>query len=83
MSTPTTLTITKEQRQNMIDHAEQGYPHEVVGILAGFRARNHVSQVQPLINERAETTNRYKVSPLVLMRKERALEKKGLAHFRK
>jgi len=78
MSAPTILTITKDQRKKMVQHAEQGYPHEVVGILAGNRARHHVSQIQPLINERADTNNRYKVSPLILMRQERALEQQGL-----
>ena len=73
-----TLTIAKDQQQKMIAHAEQGYPHEVVGTLAGDRAGHHVSQIQPLINERADTKNRYKVSPLILMRQERALEQQGL-----
>lgn len=72
------LTVTKQQQQKMIEHAEQGYPHEVVGILAGNRKNHYVSRVQPLINERADTNNRYKVSPLILMRQERALEQQGL-----
>ena len=62
----------------LIDHAQQGYPHEVVGILAGNREKHHVTKVQPLINERADTHNRYKVSALKLMRAEQALEKEGL-----
>ena len=78
MSTSTILTITEDQQKKMIQHAEQGYPHEVVGILAGNRARHHVSKIQILINERADTNNRYKVSPLILMRQERALEQQGL-----
>ena len=78
MNTPTKLTVTKSQQQKMITHAEQGYPHEVVGILAGNREQHHVSRIQPLINERADTKNRYKVSPLLLMRQEQALERQGL-----
>ena len=33
-------------------HASEGYPFEVVGILAGSRAENEVSEVLRLVNER-------------------------------
>ena len=62
----------------MKEHAEKGFPHEVVGILAGNREKNEVREVTLLINERAETHNRYKVSALRLMKAERELERKGL-----
>ena len=63
---------------DMKAHAETGFPHEVVGILAGSRDKNEVQEVNLLINERAETHNRYKVSALRLMKAERELEHRGL-----
>jgi proteasome lid subunit RPN8/RPN11 len=60
-------------------HAVAGYPHEVVGILAGHRATNVVTHVVSLVNERADSpANRYHVSALVLYRAEQALEAEGL-----
>jgi proteasome lid subunit RPN8/RPN11 len=60
-------------------HAEEGFPHEVVGILAGSRAVHRVTRVVALINERADSpANRYHVSGLTLMRAEQALEADGL-----
>lgn len=73
-----TLRITKDEMHRLQEHACEGYPHEVVGILAGSRDERHVTHVVPLINERADTRNRYKVSGLLLMRKERELENSGL-----
>ncbi len=73
------LTIDGAQRERMWAHTREGYPHEVVGILAGRRADNAVLRVHPLTNERADTPqNRYKVSGLVLARAEQALEAEGL-----
>ena len=64
--------------ERMHAHAEQGFPHEVVGILAGNRAANRVDVVAALVNERADAAhNRYKVSGLALMRAEQALEADG------
>lgn len=59
-------------------HAQEGFPHEVVGILAGHRDTNEVHAVTLLVNERAETHNRYKVSALRLMKAERELESQNL-----
>ncbi|MDP2310089.1 MAG: M67 family metallopeptidase [Pseudomonadota bacterium] len=60
-------------------HAVSGYPHEVVGILAGNRGTNVVTHVVSLVNERADSpANRYQVSALVLHRAEQALEAEGL-----
>lgn len=60
-------------------HAEQGFPHEVVGILAGDASGLRVTRVTALINERADSAhNRYQVSGLALMRAEQALEAEGL-----
>ena len=60
-------------------HAREGFPHEVVGILAGDRAAHRVTRVEPLVNERADSAhNRYKVSGLTLMRAEQRLQDEGL-----
>jgi len=57
-------------------HALQGYPHEVVGILAG--KNGEVTAIKALINERADSAhNRYRVSGLTVMRAEQALEAAG------
>ena len=88
------IMISQAELQRIHTHAEQGYPHEVVGILAGqsqldrsdLEAQNPASddtsgmvqQAYPLINERADTHNRYKVSGLALMRAERKLEAAGM-----
>ena len=68
------ITIPKTELIKLQAHAIKGFPHEVVGILAGNRTRNEVHKTQALINERADTHNRYKVSPLLLMRAEQSLE---------
>ena len=71
------LAFERAQLDRMHAHAAEGFPHEVVGILAGEAGR--VTRVHPLINERADSAhNRYKVSGLTLMRAEQALEAEGL-----
>ncbi|MCP4806955.1 MAG: M67 family metallopeptidase [Proteobacteria bacterium] len=73
------LSLVQNELEALHAHARRGYPHEVVGILAGNRGTNVVTRVHPLENERADSpANRYKVSGLVLMRAERALEAEGL-----
>lgn len=70
------LQIDQGELAKLHAHAEAGYPHEVVGILAGRDGT--VTRVHPLINERADAAhNRYKVSGLVLMRAEQGLEVEG------
>jgi proteasome lid subunit RPN8/RPN11 len=72
------LRIDRQELAKLHAHATEGYPHEVVGILAGDRASQTVRRVQPLVNERADSpANRYKVGGLVLMRAEQALEAEG------
>ena len=56
-------------------HAREGYPYEVVGVLAG--RQGHVTRVEPLVNERTDVKNRYRVSGLTLMKAERRLEAEG------
>jgi len=61
------------------EHARRGYPHEVVGILAGRRDEGRVSRSVPLGNERADRPeDRYQVSGLTLLRAEEALAAEGL-----
>lgn len=75
----TALLVRASELARLHAHAAEGYPHEVVGILAGDRAGHQVSRVQPLLNERADSpANRYQVSALHLARAERALEAEGL-----
>ena len=79
MSSESTITIDAAQLARLRAHAEEGYPHEVVGLLAGDRASNVVTRVHPLLNERADSAhNRYKVSGLTVMRAEMALNGEGL-----
>lgn len=71
------LTIAEEPLRRIRAHVAEGYPHEVVGILAGRDGR--VDRVTALVNERADSPkNRYQVSGLVLLRAEQALEAEGL-----
>ena len=72
------LHILSSELKRLQTHACEGYPHEVVGILAGSRQNHRITKVQPLVNERADTHNRYKVSGLLLMRAEQKLESEGL-----
>lgn len=75
---PGELTIERGALATLHGHVAEGYPHEVVGILAGHDGR--VVRVAALVNERADSPkNRYQVSGLVLMRAEQALEAEGLA----
>lgn len=70
------LTIAGEPLRTIRAHVAEGYPHEVVGILAGRNGR--VERVTALVNERADSPqNRYQVSGLVLMRAEAVLEAEG------
>ena len=73
------VSFDRVERDRMIAHAERGFPHEVVGILAGRRSSGHVSRVEALENERADSpANRYAVSALVMLRAEQRLEAEGL-----
>jgi proteasome lid subunit RPN8/RPN11 len=70
------LTIEPEALDALSAHAVEGYPHEVVGILAGSGSR--ITRAAPLVNERADSPHdRYHVSGLTLMRAERELEAQG------
>ncbi len=74
----TQLSIRRSELQRLHDHAREGYPHEVVGLLARQRGDETVSRVRPLVNERADSAhNRYRVSGLIVHRAEQALEAEG------
>lgn len=73
------LTIPREELEQLHAHAREGYPYEVVGILAGSRDDQQVLRVRPLVNERADSPrNRYKVAGIKVMRAEQELEAEGL-----
>ncbi len=72
-----TLRFPIRELEKLHAHAVEGYPHEVVGILAGSRDPGQVTRVHPLVNERAQTHNRYRVDGLLLMKAERKLEADG------
>ena len=73
------LIVPRAELSRLHAHAQEGYPHEVVGILAGTRADGRVTRVVPLLNERADSPrNRYVVSGLVLHRAEERLAEEGL-----
>lgn len=73
------LVISKALRDELDEHTIEGYPHEVVGLIAGDSATNTVLRIHPLINERADSPrNRYVVSGLFVAKAERALEALGL-----
>lgn len=73
------LTIGASALAALHAHAQEGYPHEVVGILAGNRSTHHVTSAVPLQNEHADRPeDRYHVGGLVLMKAERSIEADGL-----
>lgn len=73
------LIIDSRELAALHAHAEQGYPHEVVGILAGDRSTRTVTRIHPLVNERADSPqNRYRVNGMTVLRAEQALEGEGL-----
>jgi proteasome lid subunit RPN8/RPN11 len=73
------ITLLPEAVAEMNTHAREGYPHEVVGILAGDARTRTVQRALGLVNERADSPrNRYAVGPLALQRAEQGLEAEGL-----
>jgi len=75
----TTLALDADALGALRAHAEEGYPHEVVGILAGDRASHRVTRCVALVNERAtDAARRYKVNGLIVMKAEQRLDAEGL-----
>jgi proteasome lid subunit RPN8/RPN11 len=73
------LRFPADELRKLHAHALEGYPHEVVGILAGDRTTGLVRSIRALRNERADSPqNRYQVSALVMMRAEQQIEADGL-----
>ncbi|MFT5680044.1 MAG: proteasome lid subunit RPN8/RPN11 [Myxococcota bacterium] len=78
-SSGTTLILPAAELARLHDHAIAGFPNEVVGIMAGSRSEGRVSRVVPLYNERTtDSAKRYRVSGLVVMKAEMALDAEGL-----
>ena len=71
------LNISRPLYDEISSHCAEGFPSEVVGILAGEKDTGTVLKVKPLINERSDTNNRYKVSGLVVYRASQDLEAQG------
>ena len=71
------LTISSSLFEEISSHCIEGFPSEVVGILAGEKDTSNVLKVKPLVNERSDTNNRYKVSGLVVYRATQDLEAQG------
>ncbi|MEQ1505677.1 MAG: M67 family metallopeptidase [Myxococcota bacterium] len=70
------LTVSAAALRAIHAHAAEGWPHEVVGILAGVPGR--VTDVAALVNERADSPrNRYAVSGLTVLRAQQRLEADG------
>lgn len=70
------LTLSADALAAMDRHAAAGYPHEVVGVMAGRGGR--VERIAALVNERADRPqDRYQVSGLAVQRAEQALEAEG------
>ncbi len=75
----TRLRIEAAALDRLHAHAVEGYPHEVVGVLAGRAADATVSRAAPLQNEaERDPARRFVVSGLKLARTEAALEAEGL-----
>ena len=77
MNNVRSLQISTDLLKQMYIHCEEGFPSEAVGILGGNREFNQVLKVVPLINEKANTTNRYKVNGLVVYKSSKLLEAEG------
>ena len=76
----TVLRLAAGVREAIEDHARRGYPHEVVGLLAGHRDTLQVTRAVVLENEQAgdDRARRFQVSALVIMKAEMALDAEGL-----
>lgn len=75
----TTLRLLAPAAAAIRDHALAGYPHEVVGILAGDRGTGTISEAAPLENRSPDRArDRYQVDGLELLKAERSLESRGL-----
>jgi proteasome lid subunit RPN8/RPN11 len=75
----TRLRIDPAALDRLHAHAVEGFPHEVVGVLAGRAAESTASVAVPLQNEaEQDPARRFAVSGLKLARTEASLEAEGL-----
>ena len=73
------VTLTRGVVDAIRAHGEQGYPHEVCGLLLGHAADRSATETFPLENERVDSRhNRYSVSGDSMFRAERHAAKSGL-----
>jgi proteasome lid subunit RPN8/RPN11 len=76
------LRMTEAQHAEIVSHAEEGYPHEVCGLLLGGfdgDGARVVAEVYRLRNERDDSReNRYFVSGLSMLRAEQYATSAGL-----
>ena len=77
MNETSALNISRLLWDEISSHCVEGFPSEVVGILAGEKDTGTVMKVKPLVNERSDTNNRYQVSGLVVHRASQGLEAQG------
>ncbi len=74
-----TLHFTRAAYDAAAAHCEEGYPHEVTGLLAGDRGTWTVQAVVPLLNENTENpARRYLVTGLAMMKAQRTVTGLGL-----
>jgi proteasome lid subunit RPN8/RPN11 len=74
-----TLLFKRSAMDAAAAHCEEGYPHEVAGLLAGDRAAWRVDAVIPFVNENDENpARRYTVTAPAMMRAQRRIRELGL-----
>ena len=74
-----TLLFTRTALAGATAHCEEGYPHEVTGLLAGDRSAWRVDAVVPLLNENTENpARRYTVTAPAMMRAQKRIRELGL-----
>ena len=71
------MIITEKAFLDIKQHAESGYPAEVVGILAGHQPEQEISIIVPLTNLKNDTHNRYLVDGKEQWQVEQRLEDAG------
>jgi proteasome lid subunit RPN8/RPN11 len=73
------IRIKHSEYEKLRDHAREGYPHEVVGLLGGSRKDGVVHHVERLVNERTDSPGtRYRVDGLAVFDGERRIRARGL-----
>ncbi|MFB6273944.1 MAG: Mov34/MPN/PAD-1 family protein [Salinibacter sp.] len=76
-----TLHLDIEQREQIVQHSEQTYPHEACGVLIGHHNGDEirVEDIEIMDNAREDARhNRYIIAPEDVLRAERQAEAQGL-----